>query len=172
MGALSDACLSNQQKTLREICYHTMEFENIDNSEKGHVKCFSEQSIVEELVELLGHTYKIEGLSFIETRLLLDCSEKNRKLKKEKLYNLTKQLLDLYKNDQAMRPLACVPALDQANSDLKKVVVTQAEWNSIDQAVKDICVQEDIRKIKEEVVLQIKEEVRFVEHFMVCNEHL
>ena len=37
MGALIDACLSNQQKTLREICYHTMKFENIDNDEDGYI---------------------------------------------------------------------------------------------------------------------------------------
>ena len=66
-----------------------MRFENIDNDEDGHLKCFSDDpksidlSIVKKLVELLGHTYKIEGLSFIETRLLLDCSKNNYKLKKK-----------------------------------------------------------------------------------------
>ena len=50
-------------KTLRKICYHTMQFENIDDSEKGYMKCFSDNpksiylSIVEELVELLRYTY-------------------------------------------------------------------------------------------------------------------
>ena len=37
-----------------------------------------------------------------------------------------------------MRTLACVPALDQANTNDLKQVVTQAEWNSINQAIKDI----------------------------------
>ena len=50
-----------------------------------------------------------------------------------------------------MRPLACVPALYQANIDDLRQVVTQAERNSLDQATKDIFDEADINTIEQAI---------------------
>ena len=77
-----------------------------------------------------------------------------------------------------MRPLACVPAPDQANVDDLRQVVTQAERNSLDQATKDIFDEVDINTIEKAIRLvpQIAKTRNYKssneEQFTVCNEQL
>ena len=142
LGALSDRCQARVRTVsdLREKCYHTSTFKNSNNTDKGHVKTFSEDpgSIDRTIVEQLeGDRYTVEKLSFIETRLLLDCSKGNKKLKLTKV-ELNKQLLPLYKRDQAiMMLLAHVPALGQANKDGIDQVSNQTDQLSSNQANMD-----------------------------------
>ena len=138
MGALSDEC-QKKEDALRRICYHVSEFENKNDEEKGRMKCFiddpeyieeMDKTIVEELFIVKS---EIEGLSFVETRLLLDCSKHNKnldkKLRRDKV-NLIEQLLDLYKKDSAMWRLPDVPALgvvlDHVVNNTKTVTLHEA----------------------------------------------
>ena len=144
MGALSDECqtrvraLINERHKSKEttICYHVSEFENKNNENNGRMKCFNDddpKDIDKIIVEELGVS-NIEGVSFIETRLLLYCSKHDKKSDQ-----FTKELFDLYKNDPAMWYLH-VPifveevALGQA---AKGILLDQAiKLTKLDQAVR------------------------------------
>ena len=72
MGALSDEC-QIKKDPLRKICYHVSKFENTNDEEKGRMKCFS--NVPEEIDKTMVGT----EVTFIETRLLLDCSKELRR---------------------------------------------------------------------------------------------
>ena len=143
MGALSDEC-QKKEDALRRICYHVSEFENKNDKEKGRMKCFTDdpkdieemdKTIVKKLFIVKS---EIEGLSFIETRLLLDCSKQNQKLDKKlqgDKVNLIEKLLDLYKKDPAMWHLPDVPTLEEVT---KTTLYEAAEDTSDDTLLNQV----------------------------------
>ena len=151
MGVLSDMCL-NRENTLRELCYHVSKFKN--NEEDFRIKSFSDdandidKTIVE---ELSTYNIAIDGVSFIETRLLLDCTKNNKKVVKQLQTDsennkkvkqlLIEKLFDLYRADPAMTPSQ---TLEQA---LRPVMTPlQTLKQTLSQAV-DGCTNENFHKV-------------------------